>query len=205
MVDDKDPAKDHEKVEYGKRLRAAMKAAGNIGVPALAAALDISYTGAKKLFDGRATATCRNNAFVARFLGCDSDWLATGEGEMHSTRQWPFRRVTPAIWFHTPENMRNAAEALVMSEGRRLFEIAAKGTTAKLAEQEAWFKDIRAEYQRETQATGYVPPEEPNEAPPPAPSPPPPRASAAPRGGKVRGTGFDLGAKPQARSKKAKP
>jgi phage repressor protein C with HTH and peptisase S24 domain len=68
-------------VEYKDRLADAMKAAG-VSTTRLARELDISYQAVKKvLLGGSAAFNTENNAAAARYLGVNSDWLATGKGE----------------------------------------------------------------------------------------------------------------------------
>lgn len=68
--------------DYRMRLKKSLDACG-ASVSALADALGVSYQAAKKVMDGKSTAfTAANNTKAARFLGVDSDWLATGEGLM---------------------------------------------------------------------------------------------------------------------------
>lgn len=68
-------------VEYKDRLREAMETAG-VSTTRLARELDVSYQAVKKvLLGGSAAFNTENNAAAARFLGVNSDWLATGKGQ----------------------------------------------------------------------------------------------------------------------------
>jgi transcriptional regulator with XRE-family HTH domain len=66
--------------EYKDRLEHAMARAG-VDVRKVADALGVSYQAVKKIIDGKSKMlTADNNAQAAKFLGVDSDWLATGKG-----------------------------------------------------------------------------------------------------------------------------
>lgn len=80
-------------MSYADRLNQAMSALG-VDTHSLAKHLGVSYQAVKKLMDGKsAEMTASNNAKAARYLGVDSDWLATGAGAMRPPA-WPFSRVT---------------------------------------------------------------------------------------------------------------
>jgi hypothetical protein len=67
--------------DYKDRLGQAMRAAG-VTPAALAAELKVSYQAVKQVIDGKNTSfTAVNNDKAARFLGVNSRWLATGEGD----------------------------------------------------------------------------------------------------------------------------
>ena len=68
-------------MEYADRLKMAMKMAG-VSVTQLAAGVGVTYQGVKKVIDGGAFGAA-NNAKAAVYLGVNSDWLATGKGDMH--------------------------------------------------------------------------------------------------------------------------
>lgn len=69
-------------VEYKERLEVAMKRAG-MGAAQLAAAINMSYQGVKKVMDGKSGAfSAENNSKAAAALGVNSDWLATGDRAM---------------------------------------------------------------------------------------------------------------------------
>lgn len=67
-------------VDYGERLKDAMKASG-MKTQALANAMGLSYQAVKKVQDGTSKAfTAANNVVAARVLGVSPTWLANGEG-----------------------------------------------------------------------------------------------------------------------------
>lgn len=86
-------------VEYKDRLAAAM-ADSKVTVHQLADELGITYNGVKKALRGGDKGDSEmgawNNSKAARFMRVDPDWLATGDGAMHSERVWPFGdQITP--------------------------------------------------------------------------------------------------------------
>jgi hypothetical protein len=81
---------------YSERLISAMQAA-SVDVRHLARHLGVVPNAIKKAIDGKTAAlSAPNNSKAARFLGVDSDWLATGEGYRVSAEDWPFKKVTLA-------------------------------------------------------------------------------------------------------------
>ena len=76
---------------YTERLYRAMSAAG-IKSEELAEAVGVTYHGIRKVLEGKSgSLNALNNARAAKALGIDSDWLATGEGEMmRASNAWPF-------------------------------------------------------------------------------------------------------------------
>lgn len=103
------------------RLAAAMRSIkvdpkSNDQVRKLAAKIGITYQGLRKLIDGHsAEMKAGTNAKAAKVMGVDSDWLATGEGEMHSERVWPFTDLSPSDWNRVAPNVRAAAEKGLLS------------------------------------------------------------------------------------------
>lgn len=81
-----DPAKaQKERDEYARRVMQAIgtedrKAAAY----SLEGALGVSYTAARKTVDAKSILTAKNNSIAARCYKVNSDWLATGEGEMRA-------------------------------------------------------------------------------------------------------------------------
>lgn len=72
--------------EYKDRLAQAMKNAG-AGTQQLADGMGITYQAVKRMLDGKSAAfSAPNNAKAAQFLQVNSDWLATGEGDMTTNR-----------------------------------------------------------------------------------------------------------------------
>lgn len=68
-------------IAYKQRLTWSMQQAG-VSVILLAEALEVSPQAVRRVLDGSSSAfTAYNNAVAARFLGVNSDWLATGEGD----------------------------------------------------------------------------------------------------------------------------
>lgn len=68
-------------MEYKDRLALAMKDAGK-NESELAGSLKVSYQAIKKVLAGTTNAlTAANNSNAAKFLGVDSHWLATGNGQ----------------------------------------------------------------------------------------------------------------------------
>lgn len=67
--------------DYKERLAAAMRH-GNVQSKALIDHLGVSYQAVKKVTDGLTKFSAENNSKAARFCGVNSDWLATGDGEM---------------------------------------------------------------------------------------------------------------------------
>lgn len=83
-------------VEYKERLELAMKRA-SMGVTQLAAAIEMSYQGVKKVMDGKSAAfSAENNSKAAAALGVNSDWLATGQGQMAPASAAPAPHEAPA-------------------------------------------------------------------------------------------------------------
>lgn len=70
-------------------------------VKSLASALGVTTQAVEKYFNATSNAlSARNNAKAARHLRVDPDWLATGEGGMHSARAWPFGdQLTPEQFY----------------------------------------------------------------------------------------------------------
>lgn len=111
-------------------------------IGALAKALDVSYTAIAKIWrdGGSKTLAADNHSRAARHLRVDPDWLATGDGSMHSTRVWPFGRdITPEDFaLLEPEDIRPALVLLNEALSRRksaaaLGEpVAAKKTRARV-------------------------------------------------------------------------
>ena len=80
--------------DYKDRLGTAMKNAG-VDLAMFAAALGISYQAVKKIVDGKSSAfTAHNNSKAAKFLSVNTDWLATGEGEMFRTDAQQDKQIT---------------------------------------------------------------------------------------------------------------
>lgn len=99
-----------ERKAYGKRLSQAFEAEKAFGVTIqqLADTLGISYQGIKKALNEGVMPGAKNNAMLAKLLRVNSDWLATGEGEVRpmvnpevlATEQerqmmWLFRSLSP--------------------------------------------------------------------------------------------------------------
>lgn len=83
-------------VEYKERLELAMKRA-SMGVTQLATAIEMSYQGVKKVVDGKSAAfSAENNSKAAAALGVNSDWLATGKGQMAPASTAPAPHEAPA-------------------------------------------------------------------------------------------------------------
>lgn len=81
---------------YSERLISAMREA-SVDVRQLARHLGVVPNAVKKAMDGKTAAlSAPNNSKAARFLGVDSDWLATGQSSRVSQGSWPFKRVTLA-------------------------------------------------------------------------------------------------------------
>lgn len=80
-----------EPIGYAERLQKAMEDARK-NVHALAGELGVSYQAVQKVLRGTSKAlSAYNNAKAAKFLGVESDWLATGEGRRQRRGSvWPF-------------------------------------------------------------------------------------------------------------------
>jgi len=79
--------------DYKDRLEKAMKHAG-VDLAMFASTLGISYQAVKKIVDGKSSAfTAANNSKAAKFLSVNTDWLATGEGEMFRTDAQPDKQI----------------------------------------------------------------------------------------------------------------
>lgn len=108
-------------MELKDRLTAAMRASGidpanNDQVRKLAAQLKITYQGLRKLIAGESkTLMAKTNSKAAKEMGVDPDWLATGEGEMHSERVWPFTDLSPSDWNRILPAVREASEKGLLS------------------------------------------------------------------------------------------
>lgn len=106
-----------QRVAYGKRFREALgdldQEAKRAKFNALAAAMGVSYTYVSAIYTKGALLSARFNSIVARELGVDPDWLATGVGEMRSERTWPFAGITPAEWFAMQQSQRAFAESML--------------------------------------------------------------------------------------------
>ncbi len=84
-------------VDYSERLKAAMGYAG-VKIPALAAALGVSYQAIKKVLDGKSKSLdAKNNAQAAKFLNVSHYWLATGEGDMILTTTAVLTAPSPTV------------------------------------------------------------------------------------------------------------
>lgn len=80
-------------VDYWDRLEAALTHSGKT-LKDLQLHLKVSYQAMKKVSDGKTKAlTAENNANAAQFLGIDSDWLATGKGQMNGLAAQPYSEV----------------------------------------------------------------------------------------------------------------
>lgn len=115
-------------VDYWERLSEALKYAG-VTVKQLQDHLSVSYQAMKKLEDGKTKSlTAENNAKAARYLGVDSYWLATGQGEkvkamgthtatepigIYKVIQWPFEAVTPDQYDRLGERQKGMVEGYV--------------------------------------------------------------------------------------------
>lgn len=81
-------------VSYSERLTQAMTAA-SVDKHHLAKHLGVSVQAVTKAMEGKSAAlSAPNNSKAARYLGVDSDWLATGAGHQVSEQQWPFKKIT---------------------------------------------------------------------------------------------------------------
>lgn len=101
---------------YAERLARAMKLSAALiakmsaddraKLKALAKHLGVTYTGVTNLFrDSSKCMNAPNNSKAAKHLLVDSDWLATGEGEMRSARVWPFgEAVSPDDFFNLSDD-----------------------------------------------------------------------------------------------------
>jgi hypothetical protein len=74
---------------YSDRLNLAMRRA-SVDTHGLARHLGVSYQAVKKVMDGLSTFNSENNSKAAQFLGINTDWLATGVGDMLARDEWPF-------------------------------------------------------------------------------------------------------------------
>lgn len=98
-----------------------MSADDRAKIKALAKHLGVSYTGVAKLFrDASKFMNAPNNSKAAKHLRVDSDWLATGEGEMRSARVWPFGdAVSPDDFFRlSDEAVAPAIDVIVAAIAR---------------------------------------------------------------------------------------
>ena len=91
--------------DYASRLSCALGAGGDrptaCAMHELAAAVGITYQAVAKLWSDSSKAfTASNNARAASHLKVNSDWLATGIGEMRPEPRldWPFARVDRLRW-----------------------------------------------------------------------------------------------------------
>lgn len=79
-----------QRTEYKDRIAEAMERA-NVSPQQLAEKLDISYQAVMKVLSGASKMMkADNNVKAAKFLKVDSEWLATGDGQQHGPRVWPF-------------------------------------------------------------------------------------------------------------------
>lgn len=79
-----------QRTDYKDRIVEAM-ARANVDPKQLSKAVGISYQAVMKLLAGTSKMMrADNNVVAARFLGVDSEWLATGEGTPVGQRSWPF-------------------------------------------------------------------------------------------------------------------
>lgn len=102
---------------YGLRLAHAMGLPGNeISAPKLAADLDLTRQAIDKLLKGGSSEMgANNNARVARLLGVDPTWLATGEGVARPGDfqvRWPERMLIEQFRELPPEDQEDVAEML---------------------------------------------------------------------------------------------
>lgn len=109
-------------VTYRERIIQCIGGCGPENIKRLATAAEISYPGAKKIVDGTSKAlNAPNNSKAAKHFKVDSDWLATGEGEMRSARVWPFGdSITPAQFFALPQEVTRSAIDVLLAGVRRL-------------------------------------------------------------------------------------
>ena len=93
-------------VDYWERLSAALAHAQS-NLKQLQEYLGVSYQAMKKLEDGKTKSlSAQNSAQAAKFLGVDSHWLATGEGEMLITKQAPFGNTSNQSPLQLPDGAR---------------------------------------------------------------------------------------------------
>lgn len=108
-------------MELKDRLVAAMRSvdidpANNDKVRKLAGKIDVTYQGLRKLIAGESKAMLAvTNSKLAHELGVDPDWLATGKGDMHSRRVWPFIDLSPSDWNRILPAVREASEKGLLS------------------------------------------------------------------------------------------
>lgn len=93
-------------VDYSDRLNEGMRLAKK-SKQNLADHLGISYQAVKKAIDGKTSAlNAENSARAARYLGVDSHWLATGEGEPTPRDAWPFETFGPEDYYRLDAKLR---------------------------------------------------------------------------------------------------
>lgn len=112
-----------ERPNYTDRLHEAMRHAGLDpalpgSVHALADALGFSYQAAKKAIDGLTKMlTADNNVTAAKFLGVDSEWLATGLGHLNGPKRLSdlAERIARAFDERVPPAMREPTYAQMLN------------------------------------------------------------------------------------------
>ena len=113
----------NERPNYTDRLHEAMRHAGlDPALPssarALADALGLSYQAAKKAIDGLTKMLAADNSVTAaKFLGVDSEWLATGTGRLTGPTRLSelAERIGQAFDARVPSALREATYAQIVS------------------------------------------------------------------------------------------
>lgn len=121
-----------EPTDYAMRLMAAMgvpvgksrddRKEQNRRAKELAAVLGVDPNAVTKVLrGGTKQMSAENSSKAARHLKVDPDWLATGEGSMHSSKAWPFgAAITPAQFFALDiESVQPAIDVLVAAVDRQ--------------------------------------------------------------------------------------
>ena len=106
--------------DFPARLKMALQISDKTW-PELSAHLGASYQARKKYDAGTSKSmTAINTSKAARFMGVNTDWLATGTGQPRPVAFWPFTRLTPAEWESIGDAIRTEVEDRLVGAVDRL-------------------------------------------------------------------------------------